>query len=528
MGFIKEKFDVVLLKKVSIAVTAFMLLAHMYVFTNGALLFDAVGVYRGDANFVVNSDKWAGGLYWWMDLGVNCPWLAGVWATVLMSATVYCICDILNVHTIWGVTLISGICATNTTVIAEQQYTGQNFFIIIPLLEAVLAAWLLRKSKMCFVCRILLAIALIALSAGTYGAMVSMMPAMLLVAVLLDILGGVKAKENWKHSIQYILVFICGMALYYVILRSFLHMQSGSLQSYMGEDAISSISVIGEMVKTIQEAYINLFTYYAGQSRFLPLLLNKVLVVLIILGCIEALLLIWTVRKQLSDKISNGILLVIALVISPAVLNLIYIMSLGHVHYLMIFTYSVPLLAFVRINELLFEQLDRRVLKSLVYLNNVVFVFFVYFSVVMSNAAYTNYHQMYIETISAGTRILERIENCEGFEGTEEVVLLGAMQYNSYWGNPGEQPSMILDAALGSGNPNNINGINYASWTRRFLNNVLGSTLIFVDYSSVDTLIEKEDLSEDEIEAIRIMTAFPADGSVEKIGDRVYVKLSND
>ena len=205
------------------------------------------------------------------------------------------------------------------------------------------------------------------------------------------------------------------------------------------------------MVKTIQEAYINLLTYYAGQSRFLPLLLNKVLVVLIILGCIEALLLIWIVRKQLSDKISNGILLVIALIISPAVLNLIYIMSLGHVHYLMIFTYSVPLIAFVRINELLFERLDKRTLKSVVFVNNVAFTFFVYFSVVMSNAVYTSYQQMYIETISVGTRILDRIENCEGFEGTEEVVLLGAMQYNSYWGNPGEQPSMILDAALGPG-----------------------------------------------------------------------------
>lgn len=528
MESLKKKFDIGLLKKVCITVVAFMLLAHMYAFTNGAILFDAVGVYRGDANFIVRSDRWATGLYWWMDLGVNCPWLAGVWATVLMSATVYCICDILNVHTIWGVALISGICATNTTVIAEQQYTGQNFYIILPLFEAVLAAWILRKCKMCSVCKMLLAIALIALSAGTYGAMVSMMPAMLLIAVIFDILRGVSAKENWKDTFQYVIVFVCGMALYYGILRVLLHTQGGSIQSYMGESAISNVSVLGEMIQIIPDAYRNLLAYYAGRSRFLPVMLNKVLFILIIFGCVEALLLLWKVGKQICDKIPNCILLLLALAISPAVLNLIYIMSLGHVHYLMIFTYSVPILAFVRINELLLEQIDRRMLKSIVYINNVVFGFFVYFSVVMSNAAYTNYHQMYIETISAGTRILERIENCEGFEGTEEVVLLGAMQYNSYWGNPGEQPSMILDAALGSGNPDNINGINYASWTRRFLNHVLDSTLLFLDYSSVDSLIEKEDLSENEIETLSRMTAFPADGSVEKIGDRIYVKLSND
>ena len=527
MEFIKEKVDIVLFKKVSIAVTVFMMLAHMYVFTNGALLFDSVGVYRGEPNFIVNSDKWAGGLYWWIDLGVNCPWLAGVWATVLMIASVYCICDILGVNTAWGVILISGLCATNTTIIAEQQYTGQNFFIIIPLLEAVLAAWLLRKSTMHSASKIFLAIALIALSAGTYGAMVSMMPAMLLVAIIFDIFAGVEAKENWKHSFQYVFTFIAGMALYYGILRSLLFLQKGTLQTYMGEDAISSINVIGEMVKTTQDAYINICLYYTGQSSFLPLLLNKVLVVSIILGCIETVLLIWTVRKQISDRISNGILLVIALIISPAVLNLIYIMSLGHVHYLMIFTYSVPLIAFVRINELLFERLDKRTLKSVVFVNNVVFTFFVYFSVVMSNAVYTNYQQMYIEAISAGTRILDRIENCEGFTGTEEVILIGAMQYNPYWGTPGEQPAMILDAALGSGNPRNINGINYASWTRRFLNNVLDSTLVFSDYPSVDKMVEEKIVTMQEAEVLYKMPTFPADGSVMKIDGKVYINFSN-
>lgn len=70
-----------------------MILAYMYAFTNGALLFDAVGVYRGDVSFLVGSDKWAGGFYWWMDLGINAPWLASVWATALMICVVYCVCD---------------------------------------------------------------------------------------------------------------------------------------------------------------------------------------------------------------------------------------------------------------------------------------------------------------------------------------------------------------------------------------------------------------------------------------------------
>lgn len=524
----RSKIDINLLKRISIAVGTFMILAHMYAFTNGPILFDAVGVYRGDASFQVSSDRWAGGLYWWMDLGVNAPWLAGVWATVLMIVIVYCICDIWGVNTICGIVFASGLCATHTAVISEQLYTGQNFYILIPLFEAVLSAWIIRKSNLHLALKALSAIVLIALSAGTYGAMVSMMPAVLLVAVILDIINGRSARENWNNSIQYVGIFIGGMTLYYCILRILLHVQGGEIQSYMGEDAISSISVVKSMILSIPSAYANIFRYYAGKSRFLPEILNKIMIWLMIFGGLEFVLLIILYRNKIQDEIQNGILLAIAACISPAVLNLIYIMSLGNVHFLMIFTYSVPLLFFVRVNELMVERVCEQKTRYTVYLSRILYVFFLYFSVVMSNASYINYQQMYIETISIGTRMLDRIETCDGFKGTEKVVILGAMQDNAYWGTPGEQPAMILNAFLGSGNPNNINGINYASWTRRFLTNVLDSSMEMVSYSTFAECIQEERLSDDEIERFQEMAAFPRDGSVEKIGDRIFVKLADN
>lgn len=524
----KNVIDRNLLKRVCIAVTAFMLLAHMYVFTNGALLFDAVGVYRGEANFAVGSDKWAMGLYWWIDLGINSPWLAGVWAIVLMITTVYCICDILEIRTAWGIALTAGLCAVNSAICSEQEYTGQNYYIIIPLLEAVLAAWIIRKSHLHFILRAVLAAFLVALSGGTYGAMVSAMPAILLVAVIFDILRGDAGRKNWIESLKYAGIFICGMALYYIILRALLHIQGGELQSYMGEDALSNVSVLGSMVRTVPKAYGYMINYYLGYSKYLPALLNRILKALMVFGGLESLALLVMVRKDLQDKLLNGILLILAIGISPAVLNLIYIMSLGNVHYLMIFTYCIPLLAFVKVNELLLEKVREQRSRYIGYASRALGVLFIYYSVVMSNAMYMNYQQMYIETISLGTRILDRIETCDGFEGTEEVVLLGAMYYNEYWGVPGNEEAMILNAFLGPGNRNNVNGINYASRVVRFLTNVLDSSLSYSYYENIEDCIQKEGLIADEIDAIKEMAAFPINGSVEKIGGKIYVKLSEN
>lgn len=517
-----------LLKKVCIAVTTFMLLAHMYVFTNGALLFDVLGVYRGDIDFSVVSDKWAGGLYWWIDLGVNCPWLAGVWSTVLMIATVYCICDILEIYTTWGITLTAGLCAINSTIICEQEYTGQNFYIIIPLFQAVLAAWIMRKSHLHAIVRVVLSVSLIALSAGTYGAMVSAMPAILLVAVIFDILKGNSSRENWINSFKYIVVFLCGMALYYIILRTLLHVQGGEIQSYMGEDAISNVGVLWSMIKIVPEAYKNIISYYLGHSFFLPKLLNRALSVFMLLGIVESVALLMVERKNLRDKLYNGILLLFAVGISPAVLNLIYIMSLGHVHYLMIFTYSIPPIAFIKVNELLLEKMKKPNSRYVGYISRALSVFFIYYSIVMSNAMYISYQQMYIETISIGTRILDRIESCDGFDGTEEVVLLGAIYYNDYWGTPDGNDASILNASLGPGNPSNVNGVNWTPWLVRFCVNVLDSNLSYSWYGNAEDCIQKEAITSDGINMIMEMTAFPSDGSIKKIGNKIYVRLSDN
>ena len=414
----------------------------------------------------------------------------------------------------------------DTAILAEQQYTGQNYYIIIPLLEAVLAAWVIRKSGLKPVIKAVMAMILIALSGGTYAAMVSVAPTLLLVSVIFDILKGGSGKENWTRSLKYVGFFLSGMALYYIVLRVLLVVRGGHLQSYMNENVLESVSGIISMARRIGDAYVNIAVFYAGHNPYLlPSILNKVLPIIVILGVAESLILLITVRDQIRDKLMNGILLIIALMISPAVVNLIYIATLGasFAYPLLLFTYCIPLIAFVRVNELLMDKLRHAKIRNIGYISRAAYIFFIYYSIVMSNSLYISAQQAYIETISIGTRLLDRIETCDGFTGTEEVVLVGCLDKNSYWGHPRDDGAMILNVLCGlnSLNPNGITPTRAVP----FLKNTLDSTLTYTVCNTMDDFLRIEDLTDDEKERIMDMPSFPVKGSVEKIGEKIYVKF---
>ena len=180
--------NIEILKTVTIATTACMLLAHMYVFTNGSLLFDSGGVYRGEPIWHYISDKWLVHAYWLMDWGVNCPWLSGVWATLLMIISVYCIVETLNIETTIGIVLTAGICSTQTSIICQQEYTGQGFYGIIALMWAALAAYLISTSNGKSA-RVVLGGICIIFSAATYSAYVGVASSLLIFKIIEEMLG---------------------------------------------------------------------------------------------------------------------------------------------------------------------------------------------------------------------------------------------------------------------------------------------------------------------------------------------------
>lgn len=510
----------------------FMIAAHLYAWLNGSLLFDAASVYRGINEKIFATDKWVQQFVWVLDAGINSPWLAGILSICTMIVSVCCIIDVLDVDSKIGIALVAGLCSVNSSIISHQTYTGGSYVAGIALAFACIAVWMGKRLKNINIYLKTMIVAIfIALSAGMYGSYVSMVPSLLLVILIFDIFDGKTGKTNWKNAFIYLFQFATGMLLYYLILRIIMFCTGTQLSSYMGEDVLNDTSGFHNMLKCIPEAYKYLFGYYRNGLYYLPHFMSVLLFIIMLAGSL--LTIIWVYRKRncFKDRKLNLPLLLLILSILPMAINLIYIMSVGNVHYLMIFTYVVPLLFFVRILEDIWKDANKE--ENVNYKNKRLVVFtislfsvFMYYSVVMANAVYINYHNMYDVSLSIGTRILDRIENCEGFEGTEKIILVGDIQYNSYFGEVYEE-SEILDAFLGCGNPNNKTGLCYGAIAGRYLRNVLDSKLEYLYCFSIDGYISENNLSSEEIEKLNEMQVFPQKESVKKIGNKIYVKFSD-
>jgi hypothetical protein len=523
------------LKTIGVATCVFMALSYMFAFTNGMLLFDASFIYRG-LNFrpTVLSDKWFSPFLSILDMGINMPWFAGVWATAFLILSIYCIADILDIQKKVSLWLVSGLCVTNSSMICQQEYTGGNYTGVVALLFACLAAWFAIKSKD-HILYIGGSVIFVAFSAATYGAYVSVAPCLVIMKVLIDICRGKTAKENWKNSFLYCLEFVLGMFLYYLILRLEMHMLGLEIQGYMGESSLSDASVISDMLSWIPEAYKDIVIYYIGGEAlakgrlFLPAYITNIMTVAFVVGIIISILCLKVKYSQIVEKKYNVPLMGVLIVILPIVINLIYVMSQGGVHFLMIFTYVMPFLFFVKEIEYLSGICTNRGMpfKRLNVVFSILLSVFIFNSIILSNAIFSSYYGFWIEAQSIGTRLLDRIENCEGFEGTEKVIIIGAMQGDSYYGEPGTDIN-LLDAMVGPANLSNVNALNWGSWVKRFLSNILGSNMEYVVYKKMNDYITTEQLDTEEQQVLEEMGYFPRNNSVRKIGDAIYVRFPDE
>lgn len=521
--------DIKKLKIVSISVAFFMLAAYMYAYTNSLTLFDAARLYRGTEHIGFSGDKWAISLLGVLDAHVNEPWLAGLWAIVFMIVSVYFITDILEINSTWGICLAAGLCSTQSSIICQQGYIGGQYTGEAALAFACLAAWLFLKSNIGIICKMIFGAICIAVSAGIYGAYISIVPSLMILSLIMDIVYKEKsAKGTWRKAILSVGQFLIGMILYYVILRVGMYFTESELQSYMGEDSLSSVQQVIAKHNYIVEAYEQIIRYYLGRVpvHYLPKSLEKIALFSLLMGIGLSIITLLRHRKDIADRKYNIILLLGLVLILPLSLNLIYVFSSGNVHYLMIFTYVLPYVFFVKLMEMEIGAKERYrtgYLLSVFY--KISACVFVYYSIVMANATFVQLNHLYVTAQSNGIRLLDRIESCEGFNGTEKIYLVGNILYNEYFTIP-LAGAEILDANLGHASPDISNGLN-----TMFLTNILNARFRYAFNSSIEELVGElaEDGVEQEIiEQIKKMPAFPYDGSVQKLGEDIYVIFTTD
>ena len=486
-------------------------LCHLYAFTN--LIPNSDGLSRVfDPQQMTVSGRWF--LHYASALNdfTQMPAVIGLLSLLFLALAAALVTDLLGLRS----RVLAGLTGAVMALFPCVGYTFLYLFTAsaycLAILLAVLSVWLARRGGLSW----LLAVIALALSMGTYQAYAAAAIALSLLAVLRAVLDPESTfRGTLRLGLRLAAYLAAGAALYYLILRVFLAVKGLELLSYLGMDAASAgypFSRLPGLVLNTYKQVIAFFFLPGSADGFATWSFAGLNLLAAVLGAAA----LWTVfsRRRLWGerwRVLGGLAL---LALLPLGMNFMQVLSP--------WSAPTPLMkyAFVSVYLLVFLALDRadalpeppaagRILPAA---GAVWCAALLLFCLNTNNLLYTASAQAHRATESYATRLLTRIESCEGYEPGMEIALVGAVPADQILSDiPSYAQVDHYSVPLHSVLPLNKHLYYYLSDWLNF---------------PVDELSEETMLAISDDPEFQVMPLYPAQGSVRVLDGRVVVRLA--
>jgi hypothetical protein len=484
------------------------LLVHLYAFTN--LIPNSDGLSRVyDLQQMTVSGRWF--LHYASALNnfTQMPMAIGLVSVLLLSVAAGFAADLLGLRSKVAAGLAGAILAAFPCMGYTYLYLFTAAAYSLAILLAVLSVWLAKKGGW----KGVLGIIPLALSMGIYQAYLCLALSLALLVVLGDVLN---PRCTWRKALArglfLLFTLVVGVILYAIVLKIFLWAKDLTLLTYLGMDQVESGYPWSSLPSLIFSIYsqVGSFFFQAGSANGFAtgwmVALDWVAVALT-LGMMGYYL--WASGLWISVKRLSGCLAVLLLL--PLAMDFVQLVS----------PYSTPTplmkYGFVSFYLLVLQCVDRgeRVKKKsprgVAQVTALWAAALLLFSLNTNNLLYTASAQAHRATESYLTRLMTRIEECDGYETGMEVVIIGAIPYDQ------------LTASVES-----YAQVNHYSVPRRtvatlnkhiyyYLSDWLN---IPVEEPSEETMMEVS-----QSEEFAEMPLYPDSGSIQVLDGRLVVKL---
>lgn len=520
--FLKDKYT----KKIFIATTIMCFIAHGYRYANEMYGHDMTHVSE-PVNYTAGivTTKWLLSPMHGLIGFAYMPWFIGILTAIFMSIVVYCICKSLDINRTLSIYFVAGVCVTNPSIIHGHIFTASDFAGAAAF--AMLGTLISQINTINRGVRIVLSAFFIACSAAVYGSYAFASSTLMIVILLLDILKGTHPFEVVKKGIRFVLVFGLGMAIWYSILKVLLKINNAELLQYMSEANLEKPMELFHIYKYIPGAYEQIKRYYLGiiEFTYVDYKMNKMLLIAAIAA---TALIVISRRKQIQNHILSTILFLVLVMLLPLSMNFTYLVTSGNVHGLMLFATVFFYIYVIKCGEelyVIYTNKDKVCIRIAEVILSLGIMLFVYRGVMLSNMVYLNMQRNYEISLSIGTRIIDRIESCEGLIGNERIVLIGSIGESEYF-NINKVDGMERLDGFNYANRDISHVFTYATVFPGFLRHVLGSNLEYIMYATPEDAQNALQFENEVYEKLSQAASFPAEESVFKVNDMVFVKLS--
>lgn len=517
-----EKLDVQIqpkLKKIALYTLIFMALLHGYRYVSLGFSHDSLAfAWQPDLEWQISLGRYMQPFYWWIIRGrIAAPFIVGVLSYGYMVGSVYGVASLLDLKAKTSLFLLAGLmCGSLAFIALDATYSHTADVYMLALMLNIAAAWLCLRGRR-RVPSVLAAVVLLVISTGLYQAYLQVFTALTMVWALLRLLktDDRAIPEAVARCAQSFLALMLAMALFFVgyyVVMAVTGVEAVSKANSIGGMKVLSGAALVDMVKTTWKMPLRQLGRLQGRIAPLARMLTAVVLMT------GAAATIFTARRsRVSAWQALGMAVLVLLL--PFGMNWICLFCGGVVHDLMMYAYIVPLLAALAANERAWnlaladegKQIGKKTRAAACVLPLAVLTL-LFDRGIYANQIYLKKDLEYDATLSVMTRVVDRIEQVEGYiPGETPVEFLGDILRS--------QLTMTRPAFahLGSltGTEENY-AITYADTFWMYLEDVMGYPIKRFRETKNE---EQERVTDD-------MPCFPDKDSVQMVDGVVFVKLA--
>lgn len=481
-------------------------LTHLYIFTNALPNHDGLlNIYSEQAKF--SSGRFFLSPFAGIGSYFDLPWVNGVLAVLYLAITAVALTELFELRKKLAIVLMSGLLVAFPTVTATFSYMFTADGYMLAYMVTALSLVLTKSYKYGFVPGAFLFF----LSVGVYQANLPFALTLITVFLIREALSReADIQRIGRYTLRFFLMGTIGMGLYALLFKIYTNFLSGPIADYQGLNEIGSDPpTLSESFTLINDSFQEFF--FRGFITDMPVnlfeVLNVLLFGLIVSGFIYLAAYHKTYLKLPLLAIAGVLMLLLPLLaysmyfISPEVsYHMLMVMSLLSLYLLPVVFYDAytptgrlsPLLSW----------------GTLLVTAVIVFNF-----IIIANISYFNMNMKYEKSYGLANRIVDRIEQTEGYEGAEKLAVFGRASLDDNIST--EEVSQSVPKMTGVlGNRFLAHPLHYERMFKHFF----GLSLELVEEEEKDLLLESTLYQE--------MGVWPAEDSIFILDDTVLIKFN--
>lgn len=440
------------------------------------------------------------------------PWVIGLIALIGIVISVTTIISIFEIKSSISIGLISLLMVSFPTLAYTFGYMIPAATYTISIMMSIIAVWVTRRYKFGY----LLGGVCLAFSLGYYQSYIAITMTICVIDIILSVLESNISKEKlFKVLVNYFLMGIIGLILYFIILKSCIFLTGIQLDSYKGINQIGKIPFenIGQL---LERTYKKFIAFFLGNKFFYN---NIFTMIMYSCSFIVTAYLMYKQSKRISKL--NKLVVVCLILIIPFCVNIIdFIVPASESNTLNI--YACVMISLIPIK--LIEGINLSKSKNLLFSSWMIVVALCTIGInyyYISNVYYLKLSTYYEQTQLFYNRLYSRIEEIDESRDNGKLAIMGnSGSIKSILGNQSNDfPIIMNDQGLRERyigmSELDLLGTTYKGIS--FINNIIGKNYIMPTAEELEYIRSTEDYKK--------MDVYPARSSVKLIDDILVVKM---